>query len=88
MPRIAACIALLVPLACACPNRHVVDGATGTVAAAPGAGAPLRVLELGGGIGAVSTMIQQMLEMLDIDAPHVVVEPNATLTIMPRPPAP
>ena len=70
----------IVPLGCACPNRHVVDASTGAVSAAPGAGSPLRVLELGGGIGAVSTMIQQMLEMLDPSAPHVVVEPNSTLS--------
>ena len=40
----------------------------------------IRVLELGGGIGAVSTMIQQNLQMVDQDAPHVVVEPNALLS--------
>jgi hypothetical protein len=40
---------------------------------------PLRVLELGGGIGAVSCMIQQMIEMVDPSAPHVVFEPNALL---------
>lgn len=39
----------------------------------------LRVLELGGGIGAVSTMVQQMIEMLDPSAPHVVFEPNDRL---------
>jgi hypothetical protein len=40
----------------------------------------IRVLELGGGIGAVSTMIQQNLQMVDSQAPHVVVEPNALLS--------
>jgi len=40
----------------------------------------LRVLELGGGIGAVSTMIQQCLEVLDPHhGTHVVFEPNAAL---------
>lgn len=39
----------------------------------------LRVLELGGGIGAVSTMVQQMIEMIDPSAPHVVFEPNDRL---------
>jgi len=40
----------------------------------------LRVLELGGGIGAVSTMIQQSLEALDpTRGTHVVFEPNADI---------
>ncbi|KAJ8609336.1 hypothetical protein CTAYLR_009122 [Chrysophaeum taylorii] len=36
----------------------------------------LRVLELGGGIGAVSTMVQQMIEGIESSASHVVFEPN------------
>uniref|UniRef100_A0A7S3JR89 Uncharacterized protein n=1 Tax=Aureoumbra lagunensis TaxID=44058 RepID=A0A7S3JR89_9STRA len=39
----------------------------------------LRILELGGGIGAVSTMIQQNLASLDPEARHVVFEPNTEL---------
>ena len=40
----------------------------------------LRVLELGGGIGAVSTMIQQCMECLDPEkGTHVVFEPNTFL---------
>ena len=50
----------MVPLLCRVPTRVEGDARA----------RPLRVLELGGGIGAVSTMIQQMVEMLDPAARH------------------
>ena len=73
----------VVPLYCHAPNRREAtdDGPVPTACrCAPPPGLErLRVLELGGGIGAVSTMIQQMIEMLDPGAPHVVFEPNGAL---------
>ncbi|KAH8062231.1 hypothetical protein JL722_3144 [Aureococcus anophagefferens] len=73
----------VVPLYCHAPNRREATD-DGPVPAARRRSPPpglerLRVLELGGGIGAVSTMIQQMIEMLDPGAPHVVFEPNGAL---------
>ena len=79
----------IVPRFCHTPNACPAgDGpaSPGWVGAAPSRGAlraagvsKLRVLELGGGIGAVSTMVQQMIEMVDASAQHVVFEPNTVL---------
>ena len=67
----------VVPRCCRAPGA--VDARGGNVEEDP-AKPRIRVLELGGGIGAVSTMIQQNLQMVDAEAPHVVVEPNPLLS--------
>ncbi|KAH8058445.1 hypothetical protein JL721_9466 [Aureococcus anophagefferens] len=71
----------VVPLYCHAPNRREAtdDGPVpGARRRSPPPGLErLRVLELGGGIGAVSTMIQQMIEMLDPGAPTSSSSPTA-----------
>ena len=67
----------IIPRTCRVPGK--VD-AKGKCVSVDETKPSIRVLELGGGIGAVSTMIQQNLQMVDQDAPHVVVEPNALLS--------
>jgi hypothetical protein len=67
----------IIPRTCRVPGK--VD-AKGKCVSVDETKPSIRVLELGGGIGAVSTMIQQNLQMVDSQAPHVVVEPNALLS--------